>query len=206
MRQVVSFPLLHMWTSWDFPSLLVEDILLTNSNGTPLCLSTDKSWPYAIYWSVKVMISDHLRRAAFYIHFQESKTVDFTRVASEVKAIQWIVCHESLSNGNCISWSNLVEAQIEMYYRLVLFDCISKVFTHSAWLSVALTKTVPAKVYNLEIRIESHYLCNASRSRACNFIPPQVQLLDIRVWLLAQLNQTVDSRIGNLVLRKIQSL
>ena len=93
-----------------------------------------------------MVIGNQLGCIIFEVYLKETKTINFTRISTEVKPEQGVVSHEPLSNSNCVCGSNFVKAQIEMDNRLVFFDGVTEVLSNRAWLPMPLTQTIPAQV------------------------------------------------------------
>ena len=93
-----------------------------------------------------MVIGNQLGCIVFEMYLKETKTINFARISTEVEPEQGVVCHESLTDSNCVGGSNFVEAQIEMDNRLVFFDGVTEVLSNRAWLPMPLTQTIPAQV------------------------------------------------------------
>ena len=101
-----------------------------------------------------------------------------------MEAIHTIVSFDTTCNRSGIFRPDLVERQIEMDNRLILFNSFSKRSANYTRFKVTLSKTVPAEIDHSKIRIQFHYISYAASAGSGDLVPTQVELREFRIRLL----------------------
>ena len=69
---------------------------------------------------------------------------------------------------------------------------------------MTLSKTIPAEIYDSQIRVHAHDLGDAECAVARDLVPAEVELGDLTIWLAEEFNEVVSALISDVILGHIE--